>query len=42
MTHIRMILKHLCLSGMHGIIGSKIIDFDNNFVTLYPCYVLCR
>ena len=24
MTHIRMILKHLCLSGMLGIIQSKI------------------
>ena len=27
MTHIRMILKHLCLSGMLGIIQSKITFF---------------
>ena len=27
MTHIRMILKHLCLSGMLGIINSKITWF---------------
>ena len=34
MTHIRMILKHSCLSGMLGIIQSKITDFKDIFLPL--------
>ena len=30
MTHIRMILKHMCLSDMVGIIQSKITFFIND------------
>ena len=38
MTHIRMILKHLCLSGMLGIIQSK-ITLRIYFATLVMFYV---
>ena len=37
MIHIRMILKHLCFSGMLGIMQSKI---NNEDIFCYPCYVL--
>ena len=36
MTHIRMILKHLCLSGMLGIIQSK-----NLILRIYFLPLLC-
>ena len=32
MTHIRMILEHLCLSDMLGIIQSKKLDFEDIFL----------
>ena len=34
MTHIKMILKHLCLSGMLGVKQSKILDFEDILLSL--------
>ena len=40
MTRIRMILKHLCLSGMLGIIQFKIVWFPGYILVLLLCSVL--
>ena len=38
-SHIRMVPKHLCLSGMLGLIQSKITDFEDIFFFLVMFYV---
>ena len=40
MTHIRMTLKHLCLSGMFGIIKSKITLFVGYILLPLLCSML--
>ena len=40
MTHIRMILKHLCLSGMVGIIQAKITWFWGYILLRLLCSIL--